>query len=109
MNVLFFRDHYRIFSGGMPRANYGDRHCVSVIHGSKHVTLDFTSRVIDFFVVCKHRHNTGKSLFGSCHFYLLLLVIIKSVKIFGSINYIVFVDIMHQLRASTSNVYIMFF
>nr|CAB3263448.1 lethal(2) giant larvae protein homolog 1 [Phallusia mammillata] len=48
-------DHYRIFSGGMPRANYGDRHCVSVIHGSKHVTFDFTSRVIDFFVVSKHK------------------------------------------------------
>lgn len=40
-----------IFSGGMPRSAYGDRQCVSVhcTDGSK-VCLDFTSKVIDFFV-----------------------------------------------------------
>lgn len=40
-----------IFAGGMPRSAYGDHQCVS-IHcddGNK-VALDFTSRVIDFFV-----------------------------------------------------------
>ncbi|XP_059572676.1 lethal(2) giant larvae protein homolog 1 isoform X3 [Alligator mississippiensis] len=46
--------HFIIFSGGMPRASYGDRHCVSVLQGQTLVTLDFTSRVIDFFTV----HNT---------------------------------------------------
>ncbi|XP_015732038.1 lethal(2) giant larvae protein homolog 1 [Coturnix japonica] len=40
-----------IFSGGMPRASYGDRHCVSVLQGQSLATLDFTSRVIDFFTV----------------------------------------------------------
>ncbi|XP_042197041.1 lethal(2) giant larvae protein homolog 1 isoform X2 [Callorhinchus milii] len=40
-----------LFSGGMPRASYGDRHCVSVLQGGAHVTLDFTSRVIDFLTV----------------------------------------------------------
>jgi len=45
---------YMIFSGGMPRANYGDRYCVSVIQDTKHVTFDFTSRVIDYFVICKN-------------------------------------------------------
>lgn len=40
-----------IFSGGMPRASYGDRHCVTVQQGKSLVTLDFTSRVIDFFTV----------------------------------------------------------
>ncbi|KAF7243084.1 hypothetical protein EYD10_10569 [Varanus komodoensis] len=44
--------HYIIFSGGMPRASYGDRHCVTVLQGQTLVTLDFTSRVIDFFTVC---------------------------------------------------------
>lgn len=48
------RDHFIIFSGGMPRASYGDRHCVSVLRAETLVTLDFTSRVIDFFTV----HNT---------------------------------------------------
>uniref|UniRef100_A0A669QCX9 LLGL scribble cell polarity complex component 1 n=1 Tax=Phasianus colchicus TaxID=9054 RepID=A0A669QCX9_PHACC len=33
-----------IFSGGMPRASYGDRHCVSVLQGQRLATLDFTSR-----------------------------------------------------------------
>ncbi|XP_040830442.1 lethal(2) giant larvae protein homolog 1 isoform X2 [Ochotona curzoniae] len=47
--------HFTIFSGGMPRASYGDRHCVSVLRAETLVTLDFTSRVIDFFTV----HSTG--------------------------------------------------
>ena len=42
----------RVFSGGMPRASYGDRHTVSVVHGDKHVVFDFSSKVIDFFVIC---------------------------------------------------------
>ncbi|XP_048220974.1 lethal(2) giant larvae protein homolog 1 isoform X2 [Perognathus longimembris pacificus] len=46
--------HFIIFSGGMPRASYGDRHCVSVMRAETLVTLDFTSRIIDFFTV----HNT---------------------------------------------------
>jgi len=41
-----------IFAGGMPRASYGDRHTVSVLHGEKHVVFDFSSKVIDFFVIC---------------------------------------------------------
>lgn len=49
------RGHFTIFSGGMPRASYGDRHCVSVLRAETLVTLDFTSRVIDFFTV----HSTG--------------------------------------------------
>ncbi|XP_023670840.1 lethal(2) giant larvae protein homolog 1-like [Paramormyrops kingsleyae] len=40
-----------LFSGGMPRASYGDRHCVTVLQDKTQVTLDFTSRVIDFFTV----------------------------------------------------------
>ncbi|KAJ3607796.1 hypothetical protein NHX12_024847 [Muraenolepis orangiensis] len=42
---------FLFFSGGMPRASYGDRHCISVIHNKTHVALDFTSRIIDFFVI----------------------------------------------------------
>ncbi|XP_061031749.1 lethal(2) giant larvae protein homolog 1 isoform X1 [Eubalaena glacialis] len=44
-------EHFVVFSGGMPRASYGDRHCVSVLQAETLVTLDFTSRVIDFFTV----------------------------------------------------------
>ncbi|XP_066188080.1 LLGL scribble cell polarity complex component 2 isoform X1 [Sylvia atricapilla] len=42
---------YIIFQGGMPRASYGDRHSISVIHGSQQTAFDFTSRVIDFFII----------------------------------------------------------
>ncbi|XP_061087860.1 LLGL scribble cell polarity complex component 2 isoform X2 [Conger conger] len=42
---------FLLFSGGMPRASYGDRHCISIINGKTHVALDFTSRIIDFFVI----------------------------------------------------------
>jgi hypothetical protein len=40
-----------IFSGGMPRASFGDRHTISVVQGNKHVVFDFTSKIVDFFVV----------------------------------------------------------
>lgn len=53
------RDHFIIFSGGMPRASYGDRHCVSVLRAETLVTLDFTSRVIDFFTVHSTQPEDG--------------------------------------------------
>ena len=46
-----------VFGGGMQRASYSDRHTISVIDGDvndekkRHVVFDFTSKVIDFFVV----------------------------------------------------------
>ncbi|XP_069396231.1 LLGL scribble cell polarity complex component 2 isoform X2 [Delphinus delphis] len=42
---------FTIFQGGMPRASYGDRHCISVIHNGQQTAFDFTSRVIDFTVL----------------------------------------------------------
>ncbi|KAK0149190.1 Lethal(2) giant larvae 2 [Merluccius polli] len=50
---------FLLFSGGMPRASYGDRHCISVIHNKTHVALDFTSRIIDFFVIRDGPQHTG--------------------------------------------------
>nr|XP_061823019.1 LLGL scribble cell polarity complex component 2-like isoform X1 [Nerophis lumbriciformis] len=50
---------FLLFSGGMPRASYGDRHCITVIHNKIHVALDFTSRIIDFFVIRDRLHDTG--------------------------------------------------
>uniref|UniRef100_I3MK09 LLGL scribble cell polarity complex component 2 n=1 Tax=Ictidomys tridecemlineatus TaxID=43179 RepID=I3MK09_ICTTR len=44
---------FTIFQGGMPRASYGDRHCISVIHNGQQVAFDFTSRVIDFTVLAE--------------------------------------------------------
>uniref|UniRef100_A0A3B3Z4Z6 Lethal giant larvae homologue 2 domain-containing protein n=1 Tax=Poecilia mexicana TaxID=48701 RepID=A0A3B3Z4Z6_9TELE len=41
---------FLLFSGGMPRASYGDRHCITVIYSKTQVAFDFTSRIIDFFV-----------------------------------------------------------
>ena len=48
------------FSGGMPRASYGDRHTVSVLKGDKtHVTFDLTSKVMDFCLV--HEADSKKT------------------------------------------------
>uniref|UniRef100_A0A8C7KVU2 LLGL scribble cell polarity complex component 1 n=1 Tax=Oncorhynchus kisutch TaxID=8019 RepID=A0A8C7KVU2_ONCKI len=55
-----------LYSGGMPRASYGDRHCVTIQQDKQHVTLDFTSRVIDFFTVhttdLEHDYDDPKAL-----------------------------------------------
>uniref|UniRef100_A0A673INT9 LLGL scribble cell polarity complex component 2 n=1 Tax=Sinocyclocheilus rhinocerous TaxID=307959 RepID=A0A673INT9_9TELE len=51
---------FLIFSGGMPRASYGDRHCISVIHSKFHEALDFTSRIIDFFVIREGENHRGR-------------------------------------------------
>jgi lethal(2) giant larvae protein len=37
----------------MPRASYGDKHTVSIMQGSNHVVLDFTSKVIDFVTITR--------------------------------------------------------
>lgn len=61
--VAFFshlRLPYIIFQGGMPRASYGDRHSISVIHGNQQIAFDFTSRVIDFFVITNADSFAGK-------------------------------------------------
>jgi len=57
--VFLLRLPYVIFQGGMPRASYGDRHSISVIHGSQQTAFDFTSRVIDFFVIFSSEPTAG--------------------------------------------------
>ena len=54
-SAVLCRDNepFMIFSGGMARGSYGDKFTVSVIQGEKHVTFDFTSRVLDYTVLCK--------------------------------------------------------
>ncbi|XP_073464271.1 LLGL scribble cell polarity complex component 2 isoform X2 [Aquarana catesbeiana] len=42
---------YIVFQGGMPMASYGDRHSISVVHGSQQIAFDFTSRIIDHLVI----------------------------------------------------------
>jgi len=49
-DLCFISEQFLIFSGGMPRACYGDRHAVTVRLGTtKHVAFELTSKVIDFF------------------------------------------------------------
>ncbi|XP_056406293.1 LLGL scribble cell polarity complex component 2 isoform X4 [Hyla sarda] len=43
---------YIVFQGGMPMASYGDRHSITVVHGSQQTAFDFTSRIIDHMVIC---------------------------------------------------------
>lgn len=51
-----------VFSGGMPRSAYGDRNCVTVQSSDgSHVCLDFSSKVIDFFVTFKEDEEDDPS------------------------------------------------
>ena len=55
---LTFSDPFVIFTGGMPRASYGDRHTISVMQGpSSSVVFDFTTKVIDFVVLTRGDEN----------------------------------------------------
>ena len=51
---------FTIFQGGMPRASYGDRHCISVVHNGQQTAFDFTSRVIDFTVLIEANPEAGR-------------------------------------------------
>lgn len=55
-----------LYSGGMPRASYGDRHCLTVQQDKTHITFDFTSRVIDFFTVHNIEQEKGEELRQNC-------------------------------------------
>lgn len=44
----------------MPRASYGDRHCISVVHNGQQTAFDFTSRVIDFTVLIEVDPTAGR-------------------------------------------------
>lgn len=58
------RSPFTIFQGGMPRASYGDRHCISVIHNDQQTAFDFTSRVIDFTVLAEADPAAGRRASG---------------------------------------------
>ena len=53
-SLTCLRDKVIIFSGGMPRASYGDRHTVTIMQGNdRHVVFDLSSRVVDFVVLTR--------------------------------------------------------
>lgn len=64
---------FLIFSGGMPRASYGDRHCISIIHSKTHEALDFTSRIIDFFVIREGENHRGREMLPNTRFWFLYM------------------------------------
>ncbi|VDN59071.1 unnamed protein product [Dracunculus medinensis] len=41
----------KFFTGGMPRASYGDRYTITALREGRIVVFDFSSPVIDFFIV----------------------------------------------------------
>jgi hypothetical protein len=55
-----------IFSGGLPRSSYVNKHSVSCLcenehntERTRHVTFDFTTGVIDFFTIDKLSNGGG--------------------------------------------------
>ena len=70
MGFLFLHlnsdDPLIIFSGGLPRSSYANKHSVSCQcenehnhERTRHVTFDFTTAVIDFFTIDKLSSNGG--------------------------------------------------
>lgn len=55
-----WHDDHIIFAGGMPRASYGDKNCISLMYRSTtQVVFDFSSRVVDFLVI-KNAGSNGE-------------------------------------------------
>lgn len=72
-----------IFSGGLPRASYGDKHCVSILQGNTvQVVLDFTSKVIDFFSIRDPSSVTPTALVVLCEEEIVVVDLISSEKSF---------------------------
>ena len=63
-SALYFSDSFIIFTGGMPRASYGDRHTLSMMQGVQHAVFDFTSRVVDFVTLCNADEHDDIESFG---------------------------------------------
>ena len=52
-----WQDPFIVFSGGLPRASYGDKHAVTLFQGnSVQVVFDFTSKVVDFLIIPDYQH-----------------------------------------------------
>lgn len=60
--MFCFRGSFLFFSGGMPRASYGEKHTVSAICGEKHVVFDLSSKVVDFLTVSTANTESSKML-----------------------------------------------
>jgi hypothetical protein len=48
-----------IFAGGLPVDQVDEHHTVTTIQGADHVTLDFTSPVVDFMAVTGEQSGRG--------------------------------------------------
>jgi lethal(2) giant larvae protein len=45
-------DSWRIFTGGMPRASYGEKFTLTIMRNDEeHAVLDLASKIIDFVVI----------------------------------------------------------
>jgi len=52
-----WQDPFVVFSGGLPRASFGDKHAVSLFQGNAvQVVFEFTSKVLDFLVIPDHQN-----------------------------------------------------
>ncbi|XP_019855603.1 PREDICTED: lethal(2) giant larvae protein homolog 2-like [Amphimedon queenslandica] len=60
-----------IFSGGLPSEDKDEHNIVTVIQGTEHVALDFSSRVIDFVTITDPDTKRGKALIVLCQQELL--------------------------------------
>ena len=56
-----------MFTGGMARASYGDKHTVTLMKGEeKHTVFDLTSKVQDFAVIFRENGTQPQCLLILC-------------------------------------------
>lgn len=49
----------KLYTGGMPRASYGDRYTLTAMRDDKMVVFDFGSAIVDFVVVPSLQNQKG--------------------------------------------------
>ena len=77
--MIISNDPLIIFSGGLPRSSYANKHSVSCSYENEHntdrtqhVAFDFTTQVIDFFTIDKLSNDGCKVLFENLNFYVFI-------------------------------------
>ena len=70
--IVFLRDPYVIFSGGLPQDRPGRSASITVVHGRSITVLEMEHNVVDFVTLCDTPWASGEL---SCHILSKLLIL----------------------------------
>ena len=76
-----------VFSGGLPRASYSDKHCISILEDNQvQAVLDFTSKIVDFVVIKEPDEAVPYALMVLCDEELVVVDLQTSEKNFATFS-----------------------